>query len=75
VSFAATTLHVASQQVFVVGGDGVYFIIDSVQKLFDTPSYKHYSSCYYICEYNLEDIRWNVFFGLKVSTQSVEPPT
>jgi hypothetical protein len=23
----------------------------------------------------LEDIRWNVFFGLKVSTQSVEPPT
>jgi hypothetical protein len=36
VSFAAITLCVASQQVFVVV---VYFVIDSVRKLLDTPSY------------------------------------
>jgi len=37
VSFAALTLCVASQEefVFVV----VYFVIDSVRKLLDTPSY------------------------------------
>jgi hypothetical protein len=34
VSFAAVTLCVASQQVFVV----VCFVIDSVRKLLDTPS-------------------------------------
>jgi hypothetical protein len=37
VSFAAITLYVASQRVFVVVR--LYFIIDSVQKLLDTPSY------------------------------------
>jgi hypothetical protein len=37
VSFAAITLCVASQRVFVVVG--VYFIIDSVRELLDTPSY------------------------------------
>jgi len=37
VSFAAITLCVASQQVFIV----VYFVINSVQKLLDTPSYMH----------------------------------
>jgi hypothetical protein len=36
VSFAAITLSVASQQVFIVV---IYFIIDSVRKLLDTPSY------------------------------------
>jgi hypothetical protein len=35
VSFAAITLCVASQRVFIV-----YFVIDSVRKLLDTPSYK-----------------------------------
>jgi hypothetical protein len=35
VSFAAITLCVASQRVFIV----VYFVIDSVRKLMDTPSY------------------------------------
>jgi hypothetical protein len=35
-SVAALTLCVASQRVFVVV---VYFIIDSVQKLLDTPPY------------------------------------
>jgi hypothetical protein len=35
VSFAALSLYVASQRVYVV----VYFVIDSVRKLLDTPSY------------------------------------
>jgi len=35
VSFAAITLCVASQRVFIV----VYFVIDSVRKLLVTPSY------------------------------------
>jgi hypothetical protein len=36
VSFAATTLYVASQRVFIVI---IYFVIDSVRKILDTPSY------------------------------------
>jgi uncharacterized membrane protein len=36
VSYAAITLCVASQRVFIV----VYFIIDSIRKLLDTPSYR-----------------------------------
>jgi hypothetical protein len=36
VSFAAITICVASQRVFIVV---VYFVIDSVRKLLDTPSY------------------------------------
>jgi hypothetical protein len=35
VSFAAITLYVASKRVFIV----VYFVMGSVQKLLDTPSY------------------------------------
>jgi hypothetical protein len=35
VSFAAIKLYVASQRVFV----SVYFVIDSVRKFLDTPSY------------------------------------
>jgi hypothetical protein len=37
VSFAAITLCVASQRVFVV-----YFVIDSVRKLLDIPSYNEF---------------------------------
>jgi len=37
VSFAAITLRVASQRVSIVAI--VYFVIDSVRKLLDTPSY------------------------------------
>jgi hypothetical protein len=37
VSFAATTLCVASQSALIVVS--VYFVIDSVRKLLDTPSY------------------------------------
>jgi hypothetical protein len=36
VSFAAITLRVASQRVFIVVS--VYFVIDSVRKLLDTAS-------------------------------------
>jgi hypothetical protein len=36
VSYAVITLCVASQRVFVVV---VYFVIDSVRKILDTPSY------------------------------------
>jgi hypothetical protein len=39
VSFAAIILCVASQRVFVVVFVVVYFVIDSVWKLSDTPSY------------------------------------
>jgi hypothetical protein len=41
VSFAAITLCVASQRVFVV-----YFVIDSVRKLLDTPSYISHEDLY-----------------------------
>jgi hypothetical protein len=37
VSFAAITLHVASQRVFIIVN--VYFVTDTVRKLLDTPSY------------------------------------
>jgi hypothetical protein len=37
VSFAAITLYVASERVFIVVS--VYFIMDSVRKLLDTPWY------------------------------------
>jgi hypothetical protein len=37
VSFAGITLYVASQRVFIVVV--VYFVIDSIRKLLDTPSY------------------------------------
>jgi hypothetical protein len=43
VSFAAITLFVASQRVFIV--ISVYFIIDSVRKLLDTPSYQVQALC------------------------------
>jgi hypothetical protein len=42
VSFAAITLCVASQRVvLVVVVVVVYFVIDSVRKVLDTPSYRH----------------------------------
>jgi hypothetical protein len=37
VSFVTITLCIASQRVFIVAS--VYFVIDSVRKLLDTPSY------------------------------------
>jgi hypothetical protein len=55
-SFAAITLCVASERVFVVVVVVVYFVIDSVRKLLDAPSYipqtlegrKAISTCMYI---------------------------
>jgi hypothetical protein len=41
VSFTAITLCVASQRMFIV----VYFVIDSVWKLLDTPSYLVLEDC------------------------------
>jgi hypothetical protein len=41
VSFAAVTLCVASQRLFVVVSVYEYFVIDSVRKLLDTPLYLH----------------------------------
>jgi hypothetical protein len=49
VSFAAITLFIATQRVFIV----VYFVIDSVRKLLDTPSHIYY--CDYL-ESNEADI-------------------
>jgi hypothetical protein len=46
VSFAAITLCVASQRVFIVVA--VYFVIDTVRKLLDTPSYN--SWCMTLCD-------------------------
>jgi hypothetical protein len=43
VSFAAITLCVASQRVFIV--IVVYFVIDSVRKLLDTPTYSYVTGC------------------------------
>jgi hypothetical protein len=42
VSFAVITLCVASQQMLLVV---VYFVIDSVRKLLDTPSYSAIPAC------------------------------
>jgi hypothetical protein len=39
VNFATITLCVASQRVFIVVVAVVYFVIDSVWKILDTPSY------------------------------------
>jgi hypothetical protein len=39
VSFAAITLCIASQRVFII--IVVYFVIGSVRKLFDTPLYNN----------------------------------
>jgi hypothetical protein len=45
VSFAAITLCVASQRMFIVVS--VYFVVDSFRKLMDTPSY--ICICVYVC--------------------------
>jgi hypothetical protein len=49
VSFAAMTLCVVSQQVFIV--IVVCFFIDSVQKRLDTPSYMVKLACYEAPQY------------------------
>jgi hypothetical protein len=44
VSFATITLCIASQQVFLVVS--IYFVIDLVRKLLDTPSYSAF--CFFL---------------------------
>jgi hypothetical protein len=47
VSFAAITLSVASKRVFIVVS--VYFVMDSVRKLLDTPSCIYLYICMCVC--------------------------
>jgi hypothetical protein len=51
VSFAAVTLCVASQRVFIVV---VCFVIDSVRKLLDTPSYMYKTTVLSVVLYGCE---------------------
>jgi hypothetical protein len=84
VSFAAITLCIASQRVFVVVDDG--FIIDSVRTLFHTPSYTSISAPRHpnlepFCEINSKNIATNIqetllyfctyFFGTEVTQRAV----
>jgi hypothetical protein len=48
VIFAAITLCVASQRVFIVVVVVVYFVIGSVRKLLDTPSYEDLLLCTFL---------------------------
>jgi hypothetical protein len=57
VSFAAITICVASQRVSIV----VYFVIDSVRKILDTPSYV----CMYVCTYLRTYVRTYVLEEVK----------
>jgi hypothetical protein len=49
VSFAAITIRVASQRVFIIVI--VYFVIYSVRKLLDTPSYSTYFNAFVRADY------------------------
>jgi hypothetical protein len=60
-SFATITLCVTSQRVFIVA---LYFVIDSVRKLLDTPSYATSSDEAYKCTENFDrKLLKNVPFG------------
>jgi hypothetical protein len=63
VSFAAITIYFASQRVFVV----VDFVIDSVLKLLDTPSF---SSVDIALDYGLDDRGSRVLFSAWAGTFS-----
>jgi hypothetical protein len=56
VSFASITLCVASQWVFIVVG--VYFVIDSVRKLLDTPSHLIWTRHRHINNREYTDASW-----------------
>jgi len=59
VSFAAITLCVASQRVFIVVVV-VYFVIDSVRKLLDIPSYIHDPSGIRTQDLNVRKATWSL---------------
>jgi hypothetical protein len=75
VSFAAMTVCVASQRVFIVVS--VYFVIDWVRKLLDTPSYQHDFKLY--TQFMLSILnKWCIVepvHSLKGATPSPTPPT
>jgi len=52
-SFAAITLFVASQRVFIVVS--VYFVMDSVRKLLDTPLYSARRNALELRKWNTSD--------------------
>jgi len=67
-SFAAITFCVASQRVFIITV-AVYFVIDPVRKLFDTPSYNQiaYLRSSAVCE--KYRVSW-MFLGFLVASNS-----
>jgi hypothetical protein len=67
VSFAATTLCVALQRVFVVVV--VYFVIDSVRKLLDIPSYNF---CCWKAAFNYQE-RAGKFYVTKILRHQINP--
>jgi hypothetical protein len=71
VSFAAITLCVASPRVFIFVV--VYFFIDSVRKLLDTPSHMYMVSsrkCMTKCKYSEVHVKYEPFLLLKIRTQN-----
>jgi hypothetical protein len=76
VSFATITLCVASQWVFVAVVIVVYFFVDSVQKLLDTPSYTvlHNKGKGVWVLWKGEETRWNVFRRFCLISAFCGPP-
>jgi hypothetical protein len=66
VSFAAITLCVASQRVFIVVS--VYFVIDSVRKLLDTPSYNSPHSQLSQCSRSFAYFQYPMLFFRRVGS-------
>jgi hypothetical protein len=62
VSFAAVTLCVASKRVFIVV---VYFIIDSVRKLLDTPAYE-----YVVFQWDVISTKIMIVYSLSISRRT-----
>jgi hypothetical protein len=61
VSFASTTLCVASQQ--VIPQVSIYFVVDLVRKLLDTPSYIH--------TYGVENtLKWTILLTLNITIRT-----
>jgi hypothetical protein len=63
VSFASTTLWVASQRVFIAVS--VYFVIDSVRKLLYTPSYLSYQNFKH--DYSVPESRLYRIFSRRIT--------
>jgi hypothetical protein len=74
VSFAAITLCVASQRVFI--SVSVYFFIDSVRKLFDTTSYIKKYPVIYICfitdNFLTSDYNYNYYITITLAPNKLK---